>query len=59
MHAPLVTVQTSMRNSNSSHVLRNRDSSTLAMACEILCRKDCGLSHIPICISRMEGGPGI
>jgi hypothetical protein len=38
---PLVTLQTSTRYSNYSHVRRNYDSSTLAVASEIRCRGDC------------------
>jgi hypothetical protein len=53
----------------SSHVRRNCDSSTLAMACDVLSQvlevtvasvtSIRGISHIPTRRSRMEYGPGI
>jgi hypothetical protein len=60
---PLITLQMSTGYPNSSHVRRNRDTSTLALeALEGTVTSEIGipgLLHIVIGRSRMEWGPGI
>jgi hypothetical protein len=42
IRAAISTLQSSTKYSNSSHVRRNCELSTIAMACEIRSRRDCG-----------------